>query len=152
MPLPPLPTDNSELLLDVMRLVAFEWGYPSPHPSSRPLSSLALPRRPRLYRHHASAAAPAQARCPSSPYIVPPPPTVPYLAHRAPLPGRHHPSEPALHPQFGDIIDMVDGKSISGMEPEKVAALMAGDFGTYVTIKTKSGVLARVMRDISAGL
>jgi C-terminal processing protease CtpA/Prc len=51
----------------------------------------------------------------------------------------------------GDIICEVDGKSIKGMKPEAVAALMAGELGSYVVIKSVSGVVARIKRDISAG-
>ena len=37
------------------------------------------------------------------------------------------------------------------MKPEAVAALMAGELGSYVVIKSVSGVVARIKRDISAG-
>jgi len=52
--------------------------------------------------------------------------------------------------QVGDVIESVDGKSIKDMKPEDVAMLMAGDLNTYVTIKTTSGVEARLKRDVSA--
>jgi len=79
---------------------------------------------------------------------VKPAPCPPERRHPpSPLPDRpHHPSL-----QVGDIICEVDGKSIKGMKPEDVAALMAGELGSYVVIKSVSGVVARIKRDISAG-
>ena len=62
-----------------------------------------------------------------------------------------HPCPTIPSPQVGDIICEVDGKSIKGMKPEAVAALMAGELGSYVVIKSVSGVVARIKRDISAG-